>query len=163
MINKDLGLFVYDSLNRETISTKRIENKHLLICKYLPSSFIIDHFWYFYENKLFMSLVRFHSISWKCLFIKKRCYVLVFVSVVRTSWKDGILLFMSHLEIAVINIDKRFIYVVCSVAKRLKPIQFRWLSSPGAFLLSFLLFYYFYISIPRNVRSIHLSKVPFFS
>lgn len=62
MINKDLGLFAYDSTNRETISAKRIENKHLLICKYLPSSLLSIISDIFTRTSLFISFVRFYSI-----------------------------------------------------------------------------------------------------
>lgn len=68
MINKDLGLFAYDSTNRETISAKRIENKDLLICKYLPSSLssiISDIF------TRISCLYRSFDISWKYLLIKR--------------------------------------------------------------------------------------------
>lgn len=64
MINKDLGLFAYDSTNRETISAKRIENKHLLICKYLPSSLssIISDIFTRISCLFKLSFVRFYSI-----------------------------------------------------------------------------------------------------
>lgn len=93
MINKDLGLFAYDSTNRETISAKRIENKHLLICKYLLSSLssiISDIF-----TRISCLYRSFDSIRYIVeIFIdQKAYYVLVFVSVVRTSWKDGILFY----------------------------------------------------------------------
>lgn len=94
MINKDLGLFAYDSTNRETISAKRIENKHLLICKYLPSSLssiISDIF-----TRISCLYRSFDSIRYivEILIDQKEYYVLVFVSVVRTSWKkDGILFY----------------------------------------------------------------------
>lgn len=94
MINKDLGLFAYDSTNRETISAKRIENKHLLICKYLPSSLssiISDIF-----TRISCLYRSFDSIRYivEILIDQKAYYVLVFVSVVRTSWnKDGILFY----------------------------------------------------------------------
>lgn len=94
MINKDLGLFAYDSTNRETISAKRIENKHLLICKYLPSSLssiISDIF-----TRISCLYRSFDSIRCivEILIDQKAYYVLVFVSVVRTSWKkDGILFY----------------------------------------------------------------------
>lgn len=94
MINKDLGLFAYDSTNRETISAKRIENKHLLICKYLPSSLssiIFDIF-----TRISCLYRSFDSIRYivEILIDQKAYYVLVFVSVVRTSWKkDGILFY----------------------------------------------------------------------
>lgn len=94
MINKDLGLFAYDSTNRETISAKRIENKHLLICKYLPSSLssiISDIF-----TRISCLYRSFDSVRYivEILIDQKAYYVLVFVSVVRTSWKkDGILFY----------------------------------------------------------------------
>lgn len=94
MINKDLGLFAYDSTNRETISAKRIENKHLLICKYLPSSLssiISDIF-----TRISCLYRSFDSIRYivEIPIDQKEYYVLVFVSVVRTSWKkDGILFY----------------------------------------------------------------------
>lgn len=94
MINKDLGLFAYDSTNRETISAKRIENKHLLICKYLPSSLssiISDIF-----TRISCLYRSFDSIRYivEILIDQKAYYVLVFVSVVRTSLKkDGILFY----------------------------------------------------------------------
>lgn len=94
MINKDLGLFAYDSTNRETISAKRIENKHLLICKYLSSSLssiISDIF-----TRISCLYRSFDSIRYivEILIDQKAYYVLVFVSVVRTSWKkDGILFY----------------------------------------------------------------------
>lgn len=94
MINKDLGLFAYDSTNRETISAKRIENKHLLICKYLPSSLssiISDIF-----TRISCLYRSFDSIRYivEIPIDQKAYYVLVFVSVVRTSWKkDGILFY----------------------------------------------------------------------
>lgn len=115
MINKDLGLFAYDSTNRETISAKRIENKHLLICKYLPSSLSsitsdiftrISCLYRSFDSIRYIVEILIDQKAYYCSCICQRCQDLM-----EEGWNS--FLFMSHLEIAAINIDKRYLCRLC--------------------------------------------------
>lgn len=110
MINKRLGLlFVHDSTNRETISAKTSTYLSVSISPPLyHRSFLI----FLYENKLFVSLARFYSISWKyCIDQKTLLRSCICQDLIEEGWNS--FLFMSHLEIAAINIDKRYLCRLC--------------------------------------------------